>query len=70
MGVFAEAILLSFRRLSSSAEGKKQMIKPKRSAVQQLADELERRALHPIFVEADDIGRPSRTRIPCKLQTP
>ena len=48
MGVFAEAILLSFRRLSSSAEGKKQMIKPKRSAVQQLADELERRALHPL----------------------
>jgi hypothetical protein len=30
------------------AEGKKRMIKPKRSAEQQLADELERRALHPL----------------------
>jgi hypothetical protein len=30
------------------AEGKKQMIKPKRSAEQQVADELERRALHPL----------------------
>jgi hypothetical protein len=30
------------------AEGKKQMIKSKRSAEQQVADELERRALHPL----------------------
>src|SRR6266498_4172644 len=29
-------------------EGKKQMTKPKRSAEQQVADELERRALHPL----------------------
>jgi hypothetical protein len=33
---------------SNSGEGKKQMIKPKRSAEQQVADELERRALHPL----------------------
>ena len=31
-----------------AAEGKKQMIKPKRSAEQQVADEFERRALHPL----------------------
>jgi hypothetical protein len=42
------ALVFRICRLSSSAEGKKQMIKPKRSAVQQLADELERQALHPL----------------------
>jgi hypothetical protein len=49
MGVFAEAILLSFRRLVETwGWREKQMIKPKRSAEQQVADELERRALHPL----------------------
>jgi hypothetical protein len=32
----------------TGAEGEKQMIKPKRSAEQQVADEAERRALHPL----------------------
>ncbi len=36
------------QRVLARAEGKKQMIKPKRSAEQQVADELERRALHPL----------------------
>ena len=36
------------RLVEARAEGKKQMIKPKRSAEQQVADELERRALHPL----------------------
>ena len=45
------------------------MIKPKRSTEQQVADELKRRALHPL-VKADDIGQPSRARISCKPQTP
>jgi hypothetical protein len=33
---------------SISPEGKKQMIKPKRSAAQQVADEADRRTLNPI----------------------
>ena len=32
----------------AGAEGEKQMIKPKRSAEQQVADEAYRRALHPL----------------------
>jgi hypothetical protein len=46
------------------------MIKPKRSAEQQVADELDHRALKPDFVETDDIGQPSRAGIPFKPQTP
>jgi len=46
--VFAAAKLLSARHLVTLGLKGKQMIRPKRSAEQQVADEIERRALHPL----------------------
>jgi hypothetical protein len=57
-------------RMVDSGEGESQIIKPKRSAEQQVADEADRKAFSSGGVEPDDIGKPSRARIPGEPQTP
>ena len=47
-GAFSRA-RKSFANDGSTAEGKDQMIKPKRTAEQQIEDEADRRALNPIL---------------------
>jgi hypothetical protein len=48
MPVITAIVAKPFNLCEYRAEGEEQMIKPKRSAEQQVADEADRRALHPL----------------------